>query len=214
MPGCYDHHHWCRLPGVCLFTIGPLRRRRPSASSFSSPTRSASMAAFTNVTIDDSSSLILYDPSDSWTSPSGSDAGAYANSTAHTSSVSGATAKFTFTGTGVWLYGAKKPGYGSYILVVDNEVVSYSNAGASDASFRQLLGGVANLGVGEHVVTIMNGGSGPIDLDTIVYEAQDQSQQYVFHLISLFLSIPRGGREKDLSSFPSSSPVLCSHDSP
>lgn len=102
------------------------------------------------------------------------------NSTFHGTSVSGATAKLTFTGTGVWLYGARQPDYGSFILVVDNEVAAYSNATASKPAAGQLLGAVQNLEMGQHVVSIMNAGSGPIDLDAIVYETVGQTQQYVF----------------------------------
>ncbi|EIW63626.1 uncharacterized protein TRAVEDRAFT_114117, partial [Trametes versicolor FP-101664 SS1] len=131
-------------------------------------------------TVDDSSSSILYDPPSAWTSPSGNDAQAYMNSTFHGTSVSGATAKLTFTGTGVWLYGARQPDYGSFILVVDNEVAAYSNATASKPTTGQLLGAVQNLEMGQHVVSIMNAGSGPIDLDAIVYETVGQTQQYVF----------------------------------
>ncbi|OJT05786.1 hypothetical protein TRAPUB_3365 [Trametes pubescens] len=141
------------------------------------PTICPAVDEYSRRTVDDSSSLILYDPPSAWTSPSGNDAQAYMNSTFHGTSVSGATAKLTFTGTGVWLYGARQPHYGSFILVVDNEVSAYSNATASKAATGQLLGAVQNLELGQHVVTIMNGGSGPIDLDAIVYETVGQTQQ-------------------------------------
>ncbi|KAI0821705.1 hypothetical protein BC628DRAFT_1422514 [Trametes gibbosa] len=137
------------------------------------------MVTSTNVTIDDSSSLILYDPPDAWASPSGNNAQAYANSTYHGTSISGATAKLTFNGTGVWLYGATRPDYGSFILVVDDEVSAYSNATTAEPAFGQILGGASNLDMGMHVVSIMNAGSGPIDLDGIVYETVNQSQQNV-----------------------------------
>ncbi|KAH9895082.1 hypothetical protein C8Q73DRAFT_790264 [Cubamyces lactineus] len=132
--------------------------------------------AASNVTVDDSSSLIVYDPPDAWSHLSGKDAQAYANSTFHSTSDSGAIAKLTFNGTGVWFYGAKKPDYGSLILVVDNDVAAYVNATASGPEYGQLLVGASDLKMGEHVVSLMNGGTGPIDLDGIVYQTVDQSQ--------------------------------------
>ncbi|KAI0762134.1 hypothetical protein BD413DRAFT_585845 [Trametes elegans] len=134
------------------------------------------MAAFTNVTIDDSSPLIVYDPPEAWTHSSGNDAQGYTNSTYHGTSVNGASAKFTFNGTGIWLYGARKRDYGGFILLVDDDVVAYANATASAAVFGQTLGGLSDLKLGQHVVSIMNGGTGPIDLDGIVYETAEPQQ--------------------------------------
>ncbi|KAJ8469525.1 hypothetical protein ONZ51_g8939 [Trametes cubensis] len=98
------------------------------------------------------------------------------NSTYHGTSDSGAIAKFTFNGTGVWFYGAKKPDYGSLILVVDDDVAAYVNATASDTELGQFLVGASDLKMGEHVVSVMNGGTGAIDLDAIVYETVNQAQ--------------------------------------
>ncbi|KAI8993867.1 hypothetical protein BD414DRAFT_266001 [Trametes punicea] len=137
--------------------------------------------AASNVTIDDSSSLIVYDPPAAWSHASGSDAQAYVNSTYHSTAVSGASAKFTFNGTGVWFYGAKKPDYGSFVLVVDNDVSAFSNATATKPAFGQLLGGMSELQMGEHVVSIMSGGTGPFDLDAIVYETIDQQPNAKAH---------------------------------
>ena len=102
------------------------------------------------------------------------------NSTYHGTSDSGAIAKFTFNGTGVWFYGAKKPDYGSLILVVDDDVAAYVNATASETELGQFLFGASDLKMGEHVVSVMNGGTGAIDLDAIVYETVNQAQPYVF----------------------------------
>ncbi|OSC97450.1 hypothetical protein PYCCODRAFT_1138206 [Trametes coccinea BRFM310] len=132
--------------------------------------------AASNVTVDDSSSLIAYDPPDAWQGLSGSAAQAYANATMHGTAVSGASARFAFNGTGVWFYGAKKPEYGSFIMLVDDEVSGYANASAASPEFGQLLGGVSGLQDGQHVVSIMNGGTGPMDLDAIVFESVDQQQ--------------------------------------
>ncbi|KAI9061784.1 hypothetical protein FKP32DRAFT_1575492, partial [Trametes sanguinea] len=139
--------------------------------------------------VDDSSSLIVYDPPDAWQSLSGSAAQAYANATMHGTAVSGASARFAFNGTGVWFYGAKRPEYGSLIVLVDNEVSGYANASASSPEFGQLLGGVSGLQDGQHTVSIMNGGTGPMDLDAIVFESVDQQQPYVSRLTTLALCI-------------------------
>ncbi|KAI0369665.1 hypothetical protein BV20DRAFT_1053044 [Pilatotrama ljubarskyi] len=161
------------------------------------------MVASTNVTVDDSSSLILYDPPDAWSSPSGKDAQTYANATVHETVVNGASAKFTFNGTGAWFYGAKRPDYGSFVFVVDDEISGYLNSTSSEAALGQLLAGVSDLQMGQHVVMIMNGGTGPIDLDSIVYETVGRQQpKIVAHATTG--RVAGGGESPSSQSFASS----------
>lgn len=79
---------------------------------------------------------------------------------------------FTFNGTGVWLYGAHRPGYGSYSLSVDGNTVVNGSAASSNPLFDQVLGGSANLGMGEHTAVLTSTGGGPVDFDSLVFETQ------------------------------------------
>ena len=75
-------------------------------------------------------------------------------------------------GTGIWFYGANRPGYGSYSVSIDGQSIS-GNAQSQNASFRQLLAGRSGLTNGPHTAVLTNTGSGsPIDLDAIVFETQ------------------------------------------
>ena len=145
------------------------------------PQRSAStdvLVIFAHAAVDDTSPLISYAPEGSWTHPSGSDVQAYINQTCSVTSLEGATASFTFNGTGFWLYGAKKPEYGVYVVMLDDEVISYSNASASQEDFNQLLGGQSGLQDGQHHVTLMAGGL--MDLDAVTIESSAEESQAEF----------------------------------
>ena len=83
------------------------------------------------------------------------------------------------TGTGIWLYGAKRPDYGQYNFAVDGQSVQGS-AKSETPAFQQLLGGKSGLPMGSHTVTLTNTGSGSsIDLDSFVFETQIGSTGYV-----------------------------------
>ncbi|KAH9061313.1 hypothetical protein EDB87DRAFT_411343 [Lactarius vividus] len=129
------------------------------------------MAAF-NVSADDSSPLILYSPAGAWTDSPVSDhnAQSYSQKTWHTASSQGASATVQFNGTGVWFFGSKQPGYGTYNISVDGQSVS-GNAQAQTASFQQLLGGQSSLANGPHTAVFTNTGS-TVDLDCIIFETQ------------------------------------------
>lgn len=131
------------------------------------------MAVF-NVSADDTSPLISYSPAGAWTDSPNNDTNAplYSQRSWHLSSVQGASATIQFNGTGIWFYGAKRPGYGSYSVSVDGQSVS-GDARSQEASFRQLLGGRSGLTNGPHSAVLTNTGSGsPVDLDAIVFETQ------------------------------------------
>ncbi|KAH9951536.1 hypothetical protein B0H21DRAFT_887942 [Amylocystis lapponica] len=129
------------------------------------------MAAF-NVSLDDSSPLISYSPPNAWfdTPAADSFAQSYAHASLHTTNVSGASAQFTFNGTGVWLFGGHRPNYGEYYVSVDNHVVSSASASSSQPVVGQLLGGTSNLVMGEHTVTLVSTENGMIDFDSLVFE--------------------------------------------
>ncbi|KAI0266846.1 hypothetical protein BC834DRAFT_116274 [Gloeopeniophorella convolvens] len=131
------------------------------------------MASF-NVTAEDSSPLISYSPVGAWAdSPNGDpNTQSYSQQSWHTSSSQGASATIQFNGTGIWLFGSKRPNYGSYSISIDGQSVDGS-AQAGSASFQQLLGGKSGLTNAPHTAVLTNTGDGaPIDLDSIVFETQ------------------------------------------
>ncbi|TFK78995.1 hypothetical protein K466DRAFT_668266 [Polyporus arcularius HHB13444] len=133
--------------------------------------------AASNVTIDDTSSLLSYEPAGVWAHASGRDAQSYGNSTFSSAQTEGATAKFSFTGTGFWVYGATKPENGQYILLLDSQVILYANATSNEPQFGRVLGGSSGLADGEHEVVLMAAGGGPVDIDAVVYETTSDQRQ-------------------------------------
>ena len=127
-------------------------------------------------TVDDSSPLVLFEPAGAWQHADGQ---GYTNGTYSSSAVSGATAKFSFSGTAFWVYGAKKAGYGQYILTLDDEVALYADAtaSASQDELGQVLGGKAGLSDGQHTVVLMAAGGGPVDVDAFVFETAEGGGQ-------------------------------------
>ncbi|KAH9176352.1 hypothetical protein EDB89DRAFT_1846422, partial [Lactarius sanguifluus] len=121
---------------------------------------------------DDSSPLISYSPAGAWTDSPVNDQNAQVRKTWHTVSSQGASATVQFNGTGVWFFGAKMPGYGTYNISVDGQSVS-GNAQAQTASFQQLLGGQSSLANGPHTAVFINTGS-TVDLDSIIFETTDR----------------------------------------
>ena len=77
------------------------------------------------------------------------------------------------------MYGAKKAGYGQYILTLDDEVALYANATAtaSQDELGQVLGGKAGLSDGLHTVVLMAAGGGPVDVDAFVFETAEGDRQ-------------------------------------
>ncbi|RPD54766.1 hypothetical protein L226DRAFT_349881 [Lentinus tigrinus ALCF2SS1-7] len=130
--------------------------------------------AASNVTVDDASPLVLYEPADAWAHTSGSGAQSYGDSTFSSAQSEGATAKFSFSGTGFWVYGATKPDYGQYILMLDSQVMLYANATSDQPQFGQVLGGSSGLADGKHEVVLMAAGGGLVDIDAIMYETTEQ----------------------------------------
>jgi hypothetical protein len=91
-------------------------------------------------------------------------------------------------GTGFWVFGAKKPGYGTYNISVDGQSVS-GNAQSQNASFQQLLGGRSDLVNGPHTAVFTNTGLGSaVDLDSIIFETQIGSAGSAFPRIFLYVT--------------------------
>lgn len=86
--------------------------------------------------------------------------------------VQGASVSFTFTGTGVWFFGAKLPSYGGYNLAIDGKTVTSGSATSSAAQFDALLGGAGGLSNGKHTAVLSTTDGSGIDLDQVMFEAQ------------------------------------------
>ena len=130
--------------------------------------------------VDDSSPLISYTGGWADTPLEDSLAQSYLAHSLHTSSAPGATATFTFNGTGIWLYGGRRPNYGAFKLAVDGRTVMEGKASASNNAVGQLLGGATSLGMGQHTAVLTVSGTGPVDLDNLIFETHIGSQSYVF----------------------------------
>ncbi|KAI5828027.1 hypothetical protein K523DRAFT_339375 [Schizophyllum commune Tattone D] len=120
-------------------------------------------------TYQDTDDAFTYDSS--W-STKVSNAGTFLGGTGHTTSTTGSTAHFTFTGAGVTLYGPVGPSYGSYSALLDgipinsengtqlahtsnaNELGAFS-ANKTRASATQVLFHASGLANGEHVLDIV-----------------------------------------------------------
>jgi len=131
------------------------------------------MASF-NVTVEDSSPLIVYAPTGAWIDTPANDplASSYSGDSYHIAATQSATATITFSGTGLSIYGGHRSNYGTYSISVDGQTVTSGSAQASDASARQLLGAAFGLPYGSHTAVLTNTGGGSIDIDSVDFEAQ------------------------------------------
>jgi len=75
-------------------------------------------------------------------------------------------------GTGLWIFGGHRSNYGTYSVSVDGQTVSSGSAQSDGGAVRQLLGSVSGLPYGSHTAVLTNTGGGPIDIDSVDFEAQ------------------------------------------
>jgi len=86
-----------------------------------------------------------------------------------TSSTSGAVWSATFAGTGVAVYAPKETGAGTIEVLVDGQTrgtVNLSTTGARQP--QQLVSEVTGLTSGQHAISVVNRGPGPVAADAIV----------------------------------------------
>ena len=82
--------------------------------------------------------------------------------------VSGESAAFTFNGTGIQIYGAKRLDHGPYHVNLDDGPDTELNGTAPDPGlFQTSLFSVTGLQQGLHRVTITNDGSSYLDIDFV-----------------------------------------------
>jgi hypothetical protein len=105
--------------------------------------------------------------------------------------VKGDTANFTFTGTGVYLFGALRVNHGDFTVTVDGTTVTGSGF-ADPIAFQQPLFGQGNLPYGTHHVVLENAFVNDlifVDLDYIMITTGDGSAGCDFRL-SLDIASP------------------------
>ncbi|KAL5490594.1 hypothetical protein ACEPAI_5428 [Sanghuangporus weigelae] len=108
----------------------------------------------TNLTIDDSSTDIIY--SSNWavqSSINDPNTDHFFQSTYHSAQGDGASANLTFSGTAIYLYGTKGPGHANYSVQFDNFIIFYS-ANQSETEYQQLLFGQTFNTSGTHFVSL------------------------------------------------------------
>ncbi|KAG6836998.1 hypothetical protein H0H93_016458 [Arthromyces matolae] len=119
------------------------------------------------VSIEENSPLIAYDPS--WrTGLSSADgaASSYSESSFMATQTAGGAASFSFNGTGVQIFGAKRGNHGPYLVLVDGTAYPPANGNAPDPGlFQQNIFTASGLQQGSHEVTITNQGTTFLDID-------------------------------------------------
>ncbi|KII92353.1 hypothetical protein PLICRDRAFT_37120 [Plicaturopsis crispa FD-325 SS-3] len=130
-----------------------------------------------NTTIDDISPFINYAPAAAWrpgTLASDPSALQYSNGGTFTlTQTYGATASFSFNGTAVWVFGAKRFNHGPYNVTLDSETMITLNGHASPDVFQTPLFASGTMKQGLHHVTIANAftdnAANFIDIDYITW---------------------------------------------
>ncbi|KAJ7130853.1 hypothetical protein C8R43DRAFT_1025207 [Mycena crocata] len=130
------------------------------------------MASY-NLTIEDSSPLILYEPSGAWQDASADDlAGlAYSGNNLHSTTAQGATATINFNGTGISIFGGRRPSYGRYTMSIDGQTVVESTATIGEILVQQLLAAATGLPNGPHTAVLTCTGVG-MDIDWVNLETR------------------------------------------
>lgn len=123
-------------------------------------------------TIEDFSPVIVYSPD--WgqgSSQSDPLASSYSSSSFFATNTNGGTASFTFNGTGVELFGAKRSNHGLYQVTLDGKTFPAASGESTNATFQQTLFSQTGLTQGLHTVILENdGASGQfVDLDYITW---------------------------------------------
>ncbi|KAL1747367.1 hypothetical protein HDZ31DRAFT_61284 [Schizophyllum fasciatum] len=127
-----------------------------------------------NFTIDDCSPLISYTPPGTWRPGSKSndpEAAFYSDGGTFTvTETSGSKASFTFNGTYVYLYGAKRFNHGNYSVELDGVTKMHNGSSPDHEQFQALLDSYGPLAQDVlHTVTFESRDSNYLDLDFITW---------------------------------------------
>lgn len=130
-----------------------------------------------NTTINNDSPLITYYPADVWHPGSPlQDVFAYKYAQGGTftlTNATSATATISFNGTGIWIYGSKRPNHSSYQATFDGTTTTYDGQG--DELNQQVIFSATDLIFDSHTVSLANLGSGfygYLDVDYVVIETE------------------------------------------
>ncbi|KAG8908402.1 hypothetical protein FRB99_006607 [Tulasnella sp. 403] len=152
-----------------------------------------------NITIEESSPLIVYSPPDAWVEGTDGEQ-LYSNNAFRSTRTYNATASFQFNGTGVWVHGGRKNTHGDYLASIDG--VSTSLTGFVNATLDVDSGplfSAPNLNAGIHTVTLTDvytNASAPwLNIDYIVLEMEvpDETTRSVDDSEPSILYNPTGG---------------------
>ncbi|KAL0952765.1 hypothetical protein HGRIS_006993 [Hohenbuehelia grisea] len=99
-------------------------------------------------------------------------------------STAGASATFTFTGTSVWIFGAKRDNHGPYTINLDGAVTTDSGFANSPGLFQTPLFSAKGLQHRSHTLTItnsLNNDTRPyLDIDFITWTSEAKDDQSTF----------------------------------
>ncbi|KAF8971160.1 hypothetical protein BDZ97DRAFT_1753486 [Flammula alnicola] len=130
-----------------------------------------------STTIEDTSPVIIYSGNGGgdWTAGTSRQdpfADQYSQSSFMVTQVDRADVSFTFYGTGVQLYGAKRPNHGPYQISIDSFVYPQVNGSDPDdpGTFQTALFSTVALNNGYHTVRMTNLGTAFLDIDFITWQ--------------------------------------------
>jgi hypothetical protein len=84
------------------------------------------------------------------------------------------SANFSFNGTGVYLYGAKRSNHGAYAVSLDGQITSGNGSSPNAELFEQLLFSAVDLPYGTHELVLTNTAAPQyLDLDSVVVVGGD-----------------------------------------
>ncbi|KAF5328847.1 hypothetical protein D9619_011703 [Psilocybe cf. subviscida] len=125
-------------------------------------------------TIEDSAPVLVYSGSGGgdWTagtSKADSSIDEYSQSSYMVTNVVNANVSFSFYGTGVQIYGAKRQQHGSFQITIDGLVYTPQNGASVNPVFQTALFSTVALNEGYHTVTMANLGAG-LDIDFLTWQ--------------------------------------------
>ncbi|PPQ97792.1 hypothetical protein CVT26_012839 [Gymnopilus dilepis] len=136
-----------------------------------------------SITIEDTAPVLVYSVSNSgsndWvvgSSKNDTSTELYSQSSFMVTQLPNANVSFTFYGTGVQIYGAKRSNHGNYQIKIDQTVYSPVSGNAADpGTFQTALFSAPSLNLGVHTVTMTNlggttQGSNFLDIDFLTYQ--------------------------------------------
>jgi hypothetical protein len=94
----------------------------------------------------------------------------------------GDTASFTFTGTGVYLFGALKVNHDEFTVIINDTISVTGNSFSDPFQFQQTLFGLGDLPYGTHRVVLENTcdlAAPYVDLDFIIITTGDGEERFV-----------------------------------